>query len=97
MFLIQSTDYNRVCHPAYPTESAYVELKKWTSVSPWREITRHASVEHIDIAELDAMVIETSKKYFPGMSCGFDDPRVHVRIGDGIKWVGDAEPAGTFT
>ena len=62
-----------------------------------REITRHASVEHIDIAELDAMVIETSKKYFPGMSCGFDDPRVHVRIGDGIKWVGDAEPAGIFT
>ena len=57
-----------------------------------REITRHASVEHLDIAELDAMVIDVSKKYFPGMSCGFDDPRVHVHVTDGIKWVEDAEP-----
>ena len=60
-----------------------------------REITRHGSVEHLDIAELDAMVIEVSKKYFPGMSVGFDDPRVHVHGTDGIKWVKDAEP-GTY-
>ena len=30
-----------------------------------REITRHPSVEHLDIAEIDGMVIEMSKKYFP--------------------------------
>ena len=60
-----------------------------------REITRHPSVEHLDIAEIDGMVIEMSKKYFPGMSCGFDDPRVHVHVTDGIKWVGDAEE-GTY-
>jgi spermidine synthase len=35
-----------------------------------REITRHSSVEHLDIAELDQMVIDVSKKFFPGMSCG---------------------------
>ena len=41
------------------------------------------------------MVIEMSKKFFPGMSCGFDDSRVHVHVCDGIKFVGDAE-AGTY-
>jgi|MDSW01.2.fsa_nt_gb spermidine synthase len=56
-----------------------------------REITRHRSVERLDIAEIDGVVIETAKKYFPGMSLGFDDPRVHVHVTDGIKWVGDAE------
>ena len=55
-----------------------------------REITRHQSIEHLDIAEIDGMVIEMSKKYFPGMSCGFDDSRVHVHVTDGIKFVGDA-------
>ena len=29
------------------------------------------------------------------MSCGFDDPRVHVNVCDGIKFVGDA-PEGTY-
>ena len=33
------------------------------------------------------MVPETSKKFFPGMALGFDDPRVAVHITDGIKWV----------
>ena len=60
-----------------------------------REITRHASVEHLDIAELDAMVVDVSKRFFPGMSCGFDDPRVHLHITDGIKWVDDA-PESTY-
>ena len=55
-----------------------------------REIIRHPTVEHLDIAEIDGMVIEVSKKFFPGMSCGFDDPRVHVNVCDGIKFVGDA-------
>ena len=35
-----------------------------------REITRHRSVERLDIAEIDGVVIETAKKYFPGMSLG---------------------------
>ena len=33
------------------------------------------------------MVPETSKKFFPGMAIGFQDPRVAVHITDGIKWV----------
>ena len=60
-----------------------------------REIIRHPTVEHLDIAEIDGKVIEVSKKFFPGMSCGFDDPRVRVNVCDGIKFVGDA-PEGSY-
>ena len=33
------------------------------------------------------MVPEISKRFFPNMALGFDDPRVAVHITDGIKWV----------
>jgi spermidine synthase len=60
-----------------------------------REMARHPSIEEIHIAEIDGMVPETSKKYLPQMSVGFDDPRVQVHICDGIKYVEDT-PENTF-
>lgn len=60
-----------------------------------RELTRHTSVEQIDMAEIDGMVPEVAKKYFPGVACGFDDPRLKLHICDGLKFVRDAEP-GTY-
>ncbi|TYI68909.1 hypothetical protein E1A91_D08G118800v1 [Gossypium mustelinum] len=47
------------------------------------EISRHSSVEHIDICEIDRMVIEVSKKFFPELAAGFEDPRVCLHVGDG--------------
>lgn len=52
-----------------------------------REMLRHASVERADMAEIDKMVPEMSKKFFPAMSVGFDDPRANVQICDGLKFV----------
>ena len=52
-----------------------------------RELSRYESVEHIDICEIDEGVINASKKFFPNVSCGFDDPRVHVHIADGVAFV----------
>ena len=43
-----------------------------------RELSRHASLEEIHIAEIDGMVIDVSKKYFPQMAVGYSDPRVKV-------------------
>jgi hypothetical protein len=37
------------------------------------------------------MVPEVSKKYFPAMAVGFEDPRVKLHICDGIKFVQDSE------
>jgi spermidine synthase len=45
----------------------------------------HACLQEIHIAEIDGDVPEVSKKYFPGMAVGFNDPRVKVHICDGIK------------
>lgn len=41
------------------------------------------------------MVPATSKKFFPEMALGFDDPRVRVHITDGIKFVQEAAE-GTY-
>ncbi|XP_073292923.1 spermine synthase-like isoform X1 [Primulina huaijiensis] len=50
-----------------------------------REICRHSSVELIDICEIDQMVIDVSKKFFPELAIGFEDPRVCLHVGDGTS------------
>ncbi|PON72120.1 Spermidine/spermine synthase [Parasponia andersonii] len=60
-----------------------------------REISRHSSVEHIDICEIDKMVIDVSKKFFPELAVGFEDPRVHLYVDDAIKFLRNA-PEGKY-
>lgn len=60
-----------------------------------RELSRYQSLQAIHIAEIDGMVIDVSKKYFPQMAVGYADPRVIVNVCDGIKYVQDTEP-GTY-
>jgi spermidine synthase len=48
-----------------------------------REVAKHPGVKEIFICELDADVIEYSKKYLPGLAKGYDDPRVTVKVMDG--------------
>lgn len=52
-----------------------------------REIVRHASVERIDVAELDGRVISLCKQYFPSVAIGFNDERVNVHMTDGSDFV----------
>ncbi|KAL3574818.1 hypothetical protein D5086_022919 [Populus alba] len=52
-----------------------------------REISRHSSVEHIDICEIDQMVIDVSKKFFPQLAVGFEDPRVQLHVGDAVDFL----------
>ncbi|KAJ8773864.1 hypothetical protein K2173_008327 [Erythroxylum novogranatense] len=60
-----------------------------------REVARHSSVEHIDICEIDEMVVDVSKQYFPAVAVGFEDPRVSLHIGDGVAFL-KAVPEGTY-
>ncbi|KAG6584230.1 hypothetical protein SDJN03_20162, partial [Cucurbita argyrosperma subsp. sororia] len=60
-----------------------------------REISRHASVEQIDICELDEMVINVYKEFFPDIAIGYVDPRVNVHIGDGVAFI-KSVPPGTY-
>lgn len=54
-----------------------------------REVAKHRGVERIDICEIDVRVIECARKFLPSLACGFDDPRVHIHIGDGSVFVKD--------
>ncbi|OIW17723.1 hypothetical protein TanjilG_29073 [Lupinus angustifolius] len=60
-----------------------------------REISRHSSIDHIDICEMDKMVIDVYKKFFPNVAIGYEDPRVHVHIMDGIQFI-NSVPEGTY-
>lgn len=52
-----------------------------------REIVKHKGVEKVVHVEIDQMVIDVAKKYFPELSVGFKDPRVEILVDDGIKHV----------
>ncbi|KAD4585927.1 hypothetical protein E3N88_23528 [Mikania micrantha] len=52
-----------------------------------REVARHNSVELIDICEIDEIVIDVSKRFFPDLAVGFEDPRVHLHIQDALDFI----------
>jgi spermidine synthase len=52
-----------------------------------RELTRYKTIEHIDMVEIDPMVVEVCRKYLPQTSCRLDDPRVHIHYEDGLKYI----------
>ncbi|KAG9448719.1 hypothetical protein H6P81_008684 [Aristolochia fimbriata] len=60
-----------------------------------REVSRHSSVEQIDICEIDGMVVEVSKQFFPELAVGYEDPRVTLHVGDGVAFL-KAVPEGTY-
>ncbi len=58
-----------------------------------REVLRHGSVERAVLCEIDAAVIELSRRFFPEVSDkAFEDPRTQVVIADGTAYV-DAQKA----
>ncbi|MCR6546768.1 polyamine aminopropyltransferase [Dehalobacterium formicoaceticum] len=52
-----------------------------------RELTRYESLEHIDMVEIDEMVVDVCKEYLPHISCRLKDPRVNIYYEDGLKFV----------
>ncbi len=55
-----------------------------------REVLRHEGVRHVTMVEIDAGVVEFSKKYLPRLSNGaFDDPRLELVIDDGAVFMRD--------
>lgn len=57
-----------------------------------RELQRHQGIERIVLCEIDADVIEFSKRWLPEVSNGsFDDPRVEVVVADGTQYMKDTD------
>lgn len=58
-----------------------------------RELFKHKSVEKITMVEIDANVIEASKAHLPQLSCEFNNPKLDLKIEDGIAFVANAPDA----
>jgi len=59
-----------------------------------RECLRHPGVQHLDLVEIDGLVVEWSQQYLPSIGgSAWSDPRLQLTVGDGIAWVGEAEAA----
>jgi len=52
-----------------------------------RELSGYDTIEHIDMVEIDELVVEVCKKYLPLTSSCLDDPRVHIYYQDGLKYI----------
>lgn len=55
-----------------------------------REILRHDNIEQVTMVEIDQNVIDASKQFLPALSCQFNNPKMNLIIGDGIKYVNEA-------
>ncbi len=56
-----------------------------------RELTRYPDVEHIDMVEIDPLVVEVCKKYLPKTACRLDDPRLSIHYEDGLRFIRSCE------
>ncbi|GIM28611.1 polyamine aminopropyltransferase [Clostridium polyendosporum] len=52
-----------------------------------RELTRYASIEKIDMVEIDEVVVKASREFLPFTANKLGDPRVNLYFEDGIKFV----------
>ncbi|MGI6049663.1 MAG: polyamine aminopropyltransferase [Acetivibrionales bacterium] len=52
-----------------------------------RELVQYPEIEHIDMVEIDEMVVEVCKKYIPQTACKLDDPRLTIHYEDGLKFI----------
>ena len=61
-----------------------------------RECLRHQGVEHLDLVEIDPVVVELAQRHLGAIgAAAWTDPRCHLTIGDGIAWVAQAPPPAT--
>ncbi|VDN12553.1 unnamed protein product [Dibothriocephalus latus] len=75
-----------------------------------REVARHSCVEHVDLVDIDEVVLEASKQFLPFTASGLSHPKVTVHVEDGFQFLKKArtqkydvvitdstDPGGTFT
>ena len=52
-----------------------------------RELTRYDRVRHIDLVEMDPLVVEACRAYLPENACRLDDRRVHLHYENALKFI----------
>ncbi len=56
-----------------------------------RQVLRHPGVEKAVLVEIDEMVVNASRRFFPILAEAFDNPKAEVRIEDGIAFLKRSE------
>lgn len=56
-----------------------------------REVVKHPKVKEVLLVEIDKMVVDVCKRYFPEVSREFDNPKVRIRYDDGAKFIAETE------
>lgn len=52
-----------------------------------RELLKYPSVEEIVLCEIDGMVVDACREFFPKLADSLNDKRVRVNIGDGLAYM----------
>nr|VFK58390.1 MAG: spermidine synthase [Candidatus Kentron sp. TUN]VFK61767.1 MAG: spermidine synthase [Candidatus Kentron sp. TUN]VFK67314.1 MAG: spermidine synthase [Candidatus Kentron sp. TUN] len=52
-----------------------------------REVLKHQRVETATVVEIDPLVVDACKRFFPSVTIGFDDPRAELIHDDGARFV----------
>ncbi|MDR1885630.1 MAG: polyamine aminopropyltransferase [Synergistaceae bacterium] len=52
-----------------------------------RELARYPGIEHIDMVDIDEMVVDVCREHLTATSCRLGDPRVHLYFEDGLRFV----------
>ncbi len=52
------------------------------------QVFRHPTVESVDYVELDPLLIDVARNFFPVETAAFSDPRVHIHYMDGRHYLG---------
>lgn len=58
-----------------------------------REILKHPEVKRVHLVDIDGMVLEVCREFFPELAMSLEDPRVGVHIADGIEFVKEHQQA----
>lgn len=56
-----------------------------------RESIRHKNVDRVTLVEIDEMVINASKKFFPHLASGFKSPKADVKVMDGLLFMKESK------
>jgi spermidine synthase len=59
------------------------------------QVVRHPSVQEVAWVEIDELVVRTSRRYFPKVSAGADDPRVKLHVRNAAHWVAEQQFGAT--
>lgn len=58
-----------------------------------QRLCEYDTIKHIDIVEIDEEVVNVCKTFFPSLTNGFEDERVHLYFEDGLRFVRRKENA----